>query len=296
MTEDNQDVVTIPIADIEILNPRIRNRKIFDELVESIATVGLKRPITVAARPGGRGYDLVCGQGRLEALIQLGQTHIPAIVINAPREDCYVISLVENLARRNQSPLELIREVGALRDRGYGITEVAKKIGYSAEYVSAICTLLDNGEERLLDAVERGVIPHKLAVEIARSDDADTQRALTDVYESGMLPGDKVIALRKIIDARAQIGKGLCSARNSNKGGGKPTAASLVRVYRKEVERQKLLVKKAAIAQSRLLFIVNALRKLLAEEHFATLLRAEAMDSLPLPLAQRVGIAARSSL
>ena len=52
------------------------------------------------------------------------------------------------------------------------------------------------------------------------------------------------------------------------------TAESLVRAYRKETERQKLLVKKATVSQSRLLFVINALRRLFADEHFVTLLRA----------------------
>ena len=44
----------------------------------------------------GEVYDLVCGQGRLEAFVALGQNEIPAIVIEASEEDCYVMSLVEN--------------------------------------------------------------------------------------------------------------------------------------------------------------------------------------------------------
>ena len=60
--------------------------------------------------------------------------------------------------------------------------------------------------------------------------------------------------------------------------------------YRQETDRQKALIKKATLAQSRLLFIVNALRRLVAEEHFTTLLRAEAIQSMPLPLAERIGM------
>lgn len=48
------------------------------------------------------------------------------------------------------------------------------------------------------------------------------------------------------------------------------------------------MVKKAEIAQQRLLFVVGALRELLADEHFTTLLRAEGLDSLPKYLADRV--------
>jgi ParB family transcriptional regulator, chromosome partitioning protein len=284
-------IIMVPIHGIEILNPRARNRRVFDELVSSIKAVGLKRPVTVRRAPKGDGYELVCGQGRLEAFIALGEAAIPAMVIEATREECYVMSLVENLARRNLSPLELIREVGLLRDRGYNHGQIGQKIGFSAEYVQTICMLLDNGEERLLDAVERGIVPHSIASEIARASDHEVQRALTEAYETGTLPGDRVLAIRRIVEERNQTGKLVKSIRHGGRSASRPTAASLVRAYQKEVDRQKLLVKKATLTQSRLLFIVNALRKLLEDEHFTTLLRAEAMTSMPLPIAERLGIA-----
>lgn len=89
---------------IRVLNPRARNRRTFKEMVESIARVGLKRPITVALRNGAdpAEYDLVCGQGRLEAFIALKQDMIPAIVIDADESECLVMSLVENCARRQR--------------------------------------------------------------------------------------------------------------------------------------------------------------------------------------------------
>lgn len=289
MTEVATDIVSIPLAAIDVLNPRIRNRRIFEELVESIRAVGLKKPITVTRKTNGDGYELVCGQGRMEAFISLGQMEIPAVVIEASREDCYVMSLIENLARRNHSPLELIREVGAMRERGYDYAQIAAKIGVSPEYTWSICFLLERGEERLLDAVERGVVPHTIAVEIARANDAEVQRALTEAYETKALPGDQVLAIRRIVDERNQIGKGVKSIGRPQKST-KPTAAALVRSYRREIDRQKLIVKKAALAQGRLIFIVNALRRLLEEEHFVTLLRAESIGTLPQPLAERIGV------
>jgi ParB family chromosome partitioning protein len=291
MRPDAPAIELIAISAIEVLNPRSRNRRVFEELVGSIARLGLKKPITVSPRPDCEGYRLVCGQGRMEAFVELGQAMIPAVVIEASSDDCYVMSLVENLARRHHSPLELIREIGVLRDRGYNHAEVAKKVGFSPEYVWAICYLIDHGEERLLNAVERGIVPHSVAMEIARAEDQEVQRALTQAYEQKTLPGAQVLAIRRIVDERNLIGKGIHSVRNGNRRTGRPTAAALVRTYQKEVERQKLLVRKASLAQSRLLFIVNALRKLLEEDHFATLLKAESMGTLPLPLAERLGIA-----
>src|SRR3954464_1802695 len=93
---EKKQLKTIPIDQIRFLNPRFRNRRNFQEIVQSIAKVGLKRPITVSTRKSetdGALYDLVCGQGRIEAFMQLGQTEIPAIIIEAEESDCLVMSL-----------------------------------------------------------------------------------------------------------------------------------------------------------------------------------------------------------
>ena len=52
------------------------------------------------------------------------------------------------------------------------------------------------------------------------------------------------------------------------------TSSSLIRTYQHEVERQKLMVKKAEFAQQRLLFVAEAMRQLMADENFTNLLRA----------------------
>lgn len=252
----------------------------------SIAHLGLKKPITVSRR-NGHGYDLVCGQGRLEAFIALGQTEIPAIVIEASEEDCFVMSLVENLARRHHSPLELVSEIGNLKKRGYSIAQIAAKIDFSAEYVYAICFLLDNGEQRLLAAVDRGTIPHTIAMEIAKAKEGDVQRALAEAYEANAIPGNQVLAIRKIIEQRNLLGKAKTPT-GPRQQAKRVTSGALVRAYKKEADRQKLLVKKAGLAQSRLLFAVNALRMLLAEVPFVNLLQAEELHTLPRPIAERL--------
>lgn len=289
MTEDAEHIHQILIESITVLNPRVRNKRVFNELVTSIAHLGLKKPITVSLRGNGPGYDLVCGQGRLEAFIALGQKTIPAIVIQASQDDCFIMSLVENLARRQHTPLELIKEIGALKDRGYSINEIAAKTDFSTEYIYAICYLLDHGEKRLLAAVERGIMPHTIAIEIAQAKDSDVQQALAEAYENKTLPGNQVLAIRRIIEERKRTGKRIQSENSFRSRNSRPlTADALVRAYRKETERQKLLIKKATLAQSRLLFVVNALRHLLADEHFVTLLRAEAIHTMPRPLAERI--------
>lgn len=287
MTPGADRVERIPVAAVCVLNPRARNPKVFDELVASIAALGLKRPITVSRRDDG-GYDLVCGQGRLEAFVALGQTEIPAVVIEASPEDCFVMSLVENLARRQHRPLELVREIGALKERGYTTAEIARKIDFSAEYVWAILFLLENGEDRLINAVERGQIPPTVAMEIAKAGEGEVQAALAEAYEQKALPGNQVLAIRRIIEQRRVSGKSGHSGSRERTGPRPVTADALVKAYRRETDRRKLLLRKAALAQSRLLFVVQGLRRLLADDHFVTLLRAEAMHTLPKPLAERL--------
>ncbi len=257
----------------------------------SIRNLGLKKPITVSIRPDGSSYDLVCGQGRLEAFIELRQDEIPAVIIEATTQDCFLMSLVENLARRQHSPLELIHQIGGLRERGYSFAEIAAKTDLSVEYLWSICHLLDHGEERLLKAVERGEIPHSIAAEIARAKHGDVQQALMDAYENKSMPGNQVVAIRRIIGQRNRFGKTMAKGAGLTETRKRVTADSLIRAYRKETDRQKLLIRKATVARERLDFVVQAFVNLLADDLFPVLLRAEALQTMPQPLAERVAAA-----
>jgi ParB family chromosome partitioning protein len=292
-TKTLKQIKSIPIDQIRFLNPRVRNRRNFQEIVQSIAKVGLKRPITVSPRKtdtDSASYDLVCGQGRIEAFIQLGQTTIPAIVIEAEESDCLVKSLVENCARRQHRAIDLLQDIGTLRGRGYDDDEIAAKIGVSSDYIRMIGTLLEKGEERLVAAVEAGILPLNMAIEIARSSDEDVQHALTQAYTEKKLRGKKLVAVRRLIEQRRRRGKQIHDSRFGRRDGSKRplTGESIIRVYREEAAKQKLLVKKAEVTQSRLLFIVEAIRELRDDENFANLLRAESLDSMPAFLEQRI--------
>ena len=66
------------------------------------------------------------------------------------------------------------------------------------------------------------------------------------------------------------------------------TASEMMRFYQQEAEKQRILVKKSDFAQARLLFVIEALKDLISEDGFSTLLRAEGLDSMPRALASRV--------
>lgn len=283
------EVRLIPVNRIAVANPRARNRKAFREIVDNIAAVGLKRPITVAERQGpeGTSWELVCGQGRLQAFQMLGQEQIPAIVIHAGSDDCMVMSLVENLARRQHRTIDLLQEIQAMKQRGQPEADITRKTGLTPEYVRAVIRLLENGELRLLKAVDAGQIPVSVAVEIAGAADVEIQRVLQDAYEGGLLRGRKLLSVKRLIEQRATRGKGTRAARRRRSHA--LSAQGLLRAYKEDTERKQLVVRKAEAARERLMFVVAAVKKLLGDENFVTLLRAEGLDTLPSNLAARFG-------
>ena len=276
-------VELIPIDRIAIPNPRERDQKVFRELVDSISTVGLKQPITLTrsnSETGPPEYVLVCGQGRVEAFAALGQDAIPAFVITATEEDCMLMGLIENVARRHRQPLELLREIERLTKRGYTSDQVARKIGLSPSYVRTIRLLLEKGEERLLVAVEKGHIALNVAAEIQSRADGDVQALLADIYEMGFR-GRKLLRIKRLIEQRERWGKATPSGRDCGSRGKAPTVAKLIEVFEREAAEQRVMLKRAELVRSQLTFAVTAIRQFLDDENFKTLLRAEQLETMP---------------
>lgn len=280
----------IPVNQINVLNPRERGKKKFGQIIANIAKLGLKKPITVYHVEGKNGdarYNLVCGQGRLEAFIALGQTEIPAILVEGDKELLLIMTLAENLARRKHSTVELVRQISVLKEQGYNHSEIARKTDLDPAYVRGILQLLAKGEERLLQAVERGQLPVSIAVTIATSDDKGVQRALQEAYEQNDLRGKALIRARRLIESRRAKGK---RPRGGPRKPAEKTMSTdeLLKTFQKETMKQKMIVQKAKICETRLLFAVSALRQLFQDDHFGTLLRAEGLDTLPHYLAEQI--------
>ena len=287
----NEEVKMIPIEQIRILNPRHRDKKKFELIVQSIRKLGLKKPIQVSLRAAdeaeGEGYDSVCGQGRLEAFMALGFKEIPAIVVQISKEDRLLRSLVENMARRLPSPMELINEIHRLKKQGYNNTDIGRKLDIDRPTIIGLIALKKAGEERLLDAALNGKVPLGVAIDIAKADGAETQRALLKAYEKKQLNQASIRDIKKLMEQRRFMGKQRGSGgRGSRKN--RPSAENLVSAYRRESEKRKLLVRKARLCEERLLFVVTAFSKLTANENFVTLLRAESLAAMPKVLGEKV--------
>jgi ParB family transcriptional regulator, chromosome partitioning protein len=131
-------------------------------------------------------------------------------------------------------------------------------------------------------------MPANIAMEIARAPDGDIQQALAEAYENKLLPGNQILAIRRINSAAQSAPQKSPTEAAAHRPPERVTAASLIKSYEIEAQRQTLLVRKADLAQTRLSFVVNALRRLFEDEEFLTLLRAEAMHTLPRPLAEQL--------
>lgn len=80
------------------------DQKGIDELASSIKEKGLVQPIIV--RKTNAGYELIAGERRLRAVKLLGLDSIPAIIRDTESTESFILSLVENLQRKDLNPLE----------------------------------------------------------------------------------------------------------------------------------------------------------------------------------------------
>lgn len=284
----NRELRNVEINKIFVLNPRERNKQIAKEIRQNIEDVGLKRPITISKKAvpqDGYEYDLVCGQGRLEAYMAKNQTTIPAIIVDANEEDSLIMSLVENIARKNYQPYELFKNVKQLRDNGYNSNEIAEKTGLGKDYINQMLKLQDRGEERLINAVETNKVPLNVAIQIIETPDSEMQSLLQDAYEQNLIRGNKIGQIKKIIEQRKKSGKGLRSRAHQPKP---LSPADLNKIYEQEISKKRLLIRKADKVESTLIFLIESFKKLLADSNFANLLKAENLEKLPQFISEKV--------
>src|SRR5437667_2500752 len=128
-------------------------------LSNSIKEHGLLQPILV--RPLAHGFEIVAGHRRFQACRSLRWRFIPCKIREMSDKQSYEIQLTENMQRKTMDPVE---EAEAFRryviDLGWsGVTELAKKISKSEEYVSHRLQLL-----KLPDDIKEKIISTRLNV------------------------------------------------------------------------------------------------------------------------------------
>jgi ParB family chromosome partitioning protein len=130
-----------------------------DALINSIREHGLLQPILI--RPIVHGFEIVAGHRRFQACRSLRWRTMPCRIREISDKQAYELQLTENIQRKSMDPIE---EAEAFRryvmDFGWGgVTELARKLGMSEEYISHRIQLL-----RLPDEIKEQILAQRLNV------------------------------------------------------------------------------------------------------------------------------------
>lgn len=152
-------------------NPRVRVDEVkVDELVDSIAEVGLLQPVLVRPDPNSDedGYEVVHGTRRLHAVERLGHDTIRAEIRELSDREALEVAITENLQREDVSPIAEARSYQALIDE-FGLTQAqaAERLGTSQSHISNRLKLLDL-PDRLQDDILRKIFSPWQARELDR--------------------------------------------------------------------------------------------------------------------------------
>src|SRR5574344_1086659 len=116
----------------DIIPNRFQPRIAFDEqglkeLSDSIREHGIIQPLVL--RKLGNKYEIIAGERRYKAATMAGLVTVPAVISNIDDNKSAEVALVENIQRRDLTPIEEAKSYKNLLDKGYLTKEeVTKKI------------------------------------------------------------------------------------------------------------------------------------------------------------------------
>jgi ParB family chromosome partitioning protein len=183
----------------------------FETLVNSIREHGLLQPILI--RPLGHGFEIVAGHRRFQACRTLRWRFITAKIRELSDKQTYEIQLTENIQRKSMDPIE---EAEAFRryvvDFGWGgVSELAKKIGKSEEYVSHHMQLLKLPDQ-IKDRIMNNSLKVSQAIEIVQIPH-DKQHKIAEEIINNNLTVRQIRELKLVLKEEETISKKILSTR-----------------------------------------------------------------------------------
>jgi ParB family chromosome partitioning protein len=157
----------------------------FETLVNSIREHGLLQPILI--RPLEHSFEIVAGHRRFQACRTLRWRFIVAKIRELTDKQAYEIQLTENIQRKSMDPIE---EAEAFRryviDFGWGgVSELARKIGKSEEYVSHHMQLLKLPDE-IKDKIVNNCLKVSQAIEIVQIPYDKQKNVTSEIISNGL--------------------------------------------------------------------------------------------------------------
>ena len=170
-------IIEVNIDDIipNRFQPRIAfDEKGLQELAASIKEHGIIQPLVL--RKLGKKYEIIAGERRYKASTLAGLTKVPAIISNIDDNKSAEVALVENIQRRDLTPIEEARSYKNLLDKGYLTQEqLAKKMGLSQSTIANKLRLL-NLDETVQQALLEGKISERHARSLLAIPDKEQQK------------------------------------------------------------------------------------------------------------------------
>lgn len=167
----SEALLTIPLGLIDepryVLRPVLRQSKDFRELRASIEAYGLLTSVLV--RPKGDRYELVAGNWRRTACVELKRTDMPCIVREMTDEQALALQLQENAVRFDTKPAEFANQLKRLLDQSPDMTfsSLARLVSKSPAWIKQLLQLVGLPKE-VQQLIDRGEMPVMNGVALAR--------------------------------------------------------------------------------------------------------------------------------
>lgn len=161
---EEKDVKLILIDDI--VPNRFQPRQIFgekelNELADSIKQHGIIQPLIL--RPLGDKFEIIAGERRYKAATIAGLSNVPAIILEKNDDESAEIAIVENIQRKNLTPIEEAKSYKKLLNKGLTQEEIAQKLGVAQPTIANKLRLLNLTEE-----VQDALLHNKISERHAR--------------------------------------------------------------------------------------------------------------------------------
>jgi ParB family chromosome partitioning protein len=175
------------IVPIELLDPNPNQpRQVMgdlSELMASVAEKGIIEPLIVRQR--GSRYQIIAGERRYHAAVQVGLRDVPVIVREVGDAEVMELALVENLQRKDLTAFEEAEALHQLAQRcGYTHEDMAQKLGKSRTSITESLSLVNMPDEvrnlcRLADISAKSTL-----LQIVRQSDPQKMLALVEKLAS----------------------------------------------------------------------------------------------------------------
>ena len=196
-----------------------------DALVNSIREHGLLQPILI--RPIAHGFEIVAGHRRFQACRTLRWRSVPCRIREISDKQAYELQLTENIQRKSMDPIE---EAEAFRryviDFGWGgVSELARKLGMSEEYISHRIQLL-----KLPDDIKQNILSQRLKVSQALELSNIPAETQSEIIRGVIKNNLTVRQIREVKSILKQEGRCNCESESSK---GISKSVHVVRVSKK---------------------------------------------------------------